>query len=81
MLDIVFRIPTVYLLYQENLDFRSPHANYDNGAYCVNSNGVVNDGGWDIDRSYGQLSGQYACGRNVWFLSGESHLAKWLYFL
>ena len=81
MLDIVFRIPTVFLR-QENFNFRSPHVSRDgNNAFRVYSDGDVNDGGWDIDRSYGQLSGQYVCGRNVWFLSGESYLAKWLYFL
>ena len=33
MLDIVFRIPTVYLLYQENLDFRSPYLDYNISSY------------------------------------------------
>ena len=60
----------------------SPSTVYDiNGACYITATGYTADVGYSIPNSYGKLSGHYVCGRNIWFLSGESYLAKWLSFL
>ena len=54
---VLYRVPTGYLLYQENFNFRSPYVYIDNGACFVDSDGIVDHyGGWGVTNSYGRSS-------------------------